>query len=68
MRARTLLTTALAAAQATSDLSELHRQWLDEEVPYIIIIIERERIYGTRANPSKAVTMLVPLAETRPKP
>ena len=41
MRAITLLTVAIAAAQATSDLSERHRQWLEEEVPYIII--ERER-------------------------
>ena len=41
MRAITLLTAAIAAAQATSDLSELHRQWLEEEVPYIIL--ERER-------------------------
>jgi len=41
VRAITLVAAAIAAAQATSDLSELHRQWLDEEVPYIII--ERER-------------------------
>jgi GWxTD domain-containing protein len=41
VRAITLLTVAIAAAQATSDLSERHRQWLEEEVPYIII--ERER-------------------------
>lgn len=40
MRGITLLT-ALAAAQPTPDLSERHRQWLEEEVPYIII--ERER-------------------------
>ena len=41
MRAITLVAAAMAAAQATSELSDRHKQWLEEEVPYIII--ERER-------------------------
>jgi GWxTD domain-containing protein len=41
VRAITLWAAAIAAAQATSDLPERHRKWLEEEVPYIII--ERER-------------------------
>ncbi len=41
MRVITVLAAAFAAAQAAPDLSERHRQWLDEEVPYIII--DRER-------------------------
>ncbi len=36
------LLAALAAAQSGPELAERHRQWLEEEVPYIIIERERE--------------------------
>ncbi len=49
MRAITLLAAVVAAAQAASDLAERHRQWLEEEVPYIIIEREREAFLELRS-------------------
>jgi len=49
VRAITLLAAVVAAAQAASDLAERHRQWLEEEVPYIIIEREREAFLELRS-------------------